>query len=96
MPRSLVALVARATPLSLLCISYVLHVDIHPDRSARFARFARSLAALALPSWAVLGHLGAIVRRLGAILSRLISRLSAKLGPSSAVLKSSWAHLGPF
>ena len=85
MPRSLVALVARATPLPLLCISYVLHVDIHPDRSARFARFARSLAALALPSWAglepswaVLGHLGAIVHRLGAILSRL----SAELGPS--------------
>ena len=46
----LVAPVAHATPWSLLCISCLLHVEIHPDRSARFARFARSLAALALPT----------------------------------------------
>ena len=41
------------------------------------------LAALALPSWAVLGHLGAIVRRLG-----------AKLHPFGRHLKPSWRHLG--
>ena len=41
-PESLVAPVARATLLSLLCISCLLHVWVHPDRSARFARFVRS------------------------------------------------------
>ena len=45
MPKSLVAPVAHATPLSLLCISCVLHAQVHPQRSARVARFARSLAA---------------------------------------------------
>ena len=90
--------VARATLLSLFCISCVLHVYIHPDRSARFARCARSLAALALPSWAVLGpscavlgHLGAILRRLGAYLARLgaiLSRLGGILGRLSVILAS--------
>ena len=45
MPKSLVAPVARATTLSLLCICCVLHAKVHPQRSARVARFARSLAA---------------------------------------------------
>ena len=45
MQKFLVAPVARATPLSLLCISCVLHAQVHPQRSARVARFARSLAA---------------------------------------------------
>ena len=45
MPKSLGAPVAPATPLSLLCISCVLHAQVHPQRSARVARFARSLAA---------------------------------------------------
>ena len=45
MPKSLGAPVARATQLSLLCISCVLHAQVHPQRSARSARFARSLAA---------------------------------------------------
>ena len=44
-PESLVAPVARATTLSLLCICCVLHAKVHPQRSARVARFARSLAA---------------------------------------------------
>ena len=45
MQKFLVAPVARATPLSLLCICCVLHAQVHPQRSARVARFARSLAA---------------------------------------------------
>ena len=80
---SLVAPVARATPLSLLCICCVLHAKVHPQRSARVARFARSLrgnkaifkhlCTSFCTSWNILGAFGGVVGH----------------------LESSWTHLGP-
>ena len=90
-------LVLARCPFSASLVFYT--SKIHPDRSARFAR---SLAALALPSWAVLGlslavlgHLGAIVRRLGAILSRrghILDCLGAYL-ERLGVFASSFTHV---
>ena len=97
-PESLVAPVARATTLSLLCICCVLHAKVHPQRSARVARFARSLAArqqsnlqtslyVFLP---ILERLGSIVRPFGGV----FGRLGVVLDLSWAVLEQTWRVLG--
>ena len=91
MPTSLVAPVARATTLSLLYICCVLHAKVHPQRSARVARFARSLARCAATKQFsnifvhLFAPLGASKRRLGTS-STVWNRLGLILGRLGADL----------
>ena len=88
MPKSLVAPVARATTLSLLCICCVLHAKVHPQRSARVARFARSLAARQQSNLQTSLY----------VFLPLLERLGNILGEFEGVfgrLESSWTPLGP-
>ena len=86
MPKSLVAPVARATTLSLLCICCVLHGQVHPQRSARVARFARSLAARQQSNFQTSLY----------VFLHLLEHLRGVWGcrrPCGIVLDSSWAVL---
>ena len=86
LPKSLVAPVARATPLSLLCICCVLHAKVHPQRSARVARFARSLAARQQSNFQT--SLYAFLH-----LWEHLRGVWGRLRPCGIVLDSSWAVL---
>ena len=86
MPKSLFAPVAPATPLSLLCICCVLHAQVHLQRSARVARFARSLAARQQSNFQTSLY----------VFLRLLEHLRGvwgRLRPFGVVLDSSWAVL---
>ena len=105
MPKSLVAPVARATPLSLLCICCVLHAKVHPQRSARVARFARSLAArqrsdfqTSKKSIKINKHHNKNVENVERRAPRTRQTravLDASWAPSWRHLGGSWRHLGP-